>query len=60
MINAICSFIEYDIRELYPSNLEKAIDEVLKLDKKYILISKGKINIIKHCCKSLLNYNEEL
>ena len=39
---------------------EKSIDEALKLAKEYIVISVDKINIIKHCHKSILYHNEKL
>ena len=58
--NDKCSFIKYDIKEFYPTITEKAVDEKLKLAKEYILILEDKINIIKHCCKSILYHNEEL
>ena len=52
--NNKCSFIQYDIREFDPSITEKSVDEALKLAKEYIEISEDKINIIKHCRKSIL------
>ena len=44
----------------YPSITEKTLDEALKLAKEYILISEEKINIIKHCHKSLLYHYKGL
>ena len=39
---------------------EGTVNEPLKLSKEYIVISEDKINIIKHCRKSILYHNEEL
>ena len=58
--NDKCAFVKYDIKEFYPSITEKAADEALQLDKEYIMISKDKINSVKHCRKSTLCHNEEL
>ena len=49
-----------DIGEFNPSITEKAEDEALKRAKEYILILEDKINITKHCPKSLLYHNEDL
>ena len=40
--------------------MEKAVNEVLKLAKEYNRIPEDKMNIIKHCRKSLLYHNEEI
>ena len=53
-------FFKYDIRNFYPSITEKTVNEALKLAKEYTRISEDKMNIIKHCRKSLLYLNEEL
>ena len=50
--------MKYDIKEFYPSITEKTTKEVLNLAWEYMLIPENKINIIKHCRKSLL-YNKE-
>ena len=34
--------------------MDKAVDVALKLAKGYIMISEDKVNIIKHCRKSIL------
>ena len=40
--------------------MEKDTDKALNLAREYISIPDNKINIIKHCCKSLLYHNEDL
>ena len=52
------SFINCDIKEIYPSIAEKTVNEALNLAREYMLISEDKIKIIKHCRKSLLYNNE--
>ena len=49
-----CSFIKYDIREFYPSITERALDRALDLAKEYMVIPLNKVEIIKHCRKTLL------
>ena len=56
--NDKCSFIEYDIKEFYPWNREKTVNETFKLNEEFSRIPKDKMNIIKHCHKSLLYHNE--
>ena len=49
-----CSFIKYDIREFYPSITERTFDRALDLAKEYMVIPLDKVEIIKHCRKTLL------
>ena len=49
-----CSFIKYDIREFYPSITERTLDRALDLAKEYMVIPLDKVEIIKHCRKTLL------
>ena len=57
--NVKCSFIKYDIKDFYPSITEKTVDVALNLTKEHMSIPEDKINIIKHCHKSLLFHNDE-
>ena len=54
--NDKCSFIKYDIREFQPSITERTVEEALYLS---ILIPDDKIDIIKHCYKSLFYHKED-
>ena len=40
--------------------MKKAVNEVLKLAKEYTRIPEEKMDIIKHCHKSHIYYNEEI
>ena len=53
-----CSFIKYDIKDFYPSITERTLDRALDLAKEYMVIPLDKVEIIKHCRKTLL-YNED-
>ena len=55
-----CSFIKYDIREFYPSITERALDRALDLAKEYMVIPLDKVEIIKHCLKTLLYYEDSI
>ena len=55
-----CSFIKYDIREFYPSITERALDRALDLAKEYMVIPLDKVEIIKHCRKTLLYYEDSI
>ena len=55
-----CSFIKYDIREFYPSITERAFDRALDLAKEYMVIPLDKVEIIKHCRKTLLYYEDSI
>ena len=58
--NDRCSFIKYDIREFYPSITERTLDRALNLAKEYMVIPLDKVEIIKHCCKTLLYYEDSI
>ena len=58
--NNRCSFINYDIREFYPSITEMTLDRAWSLDKEYMVIPLHKLEIIKHCCKTLLYYEDSI
>ena len=55
-----CSFIKYDIREFYPSITKRAFDRALDLAKEYMVIPLEKVEIIKHCRKTLLYYEDSI
>ena len=55
-----CSFIKYDIKEFYPSITERTLDRALDLAKEYIVIPLDKVEIIKHCRKILLYYDDSI
>ena len=55
-----CSFIKYDIREFYPSITERTLDRALDLAKEYMVIPLDKVEIIKHCRKILLYYEDSI
>ena len=52
-----CSFIQFDIKEFYPSITEEILEEAISYAKSPIDIDDHKIRTIKHCSKSLLFYN---
>ena len=54
-----CSFIQFDIKEFYPSITEKILDNAVSFAREHVAISTEQLRIIKHCRKSLLfNENE--
>ena len=55
-----CSFIKYDTREFYPSIIERALDRALDLAKEYMVMPLDKVEIIKHCRKTLLYYEDSI
>ena len=55
-----CSFIKYDIKDFYPSITEKTLDRALDLAKEYMIITLDKVEIIKHCRKTLLYYEDSV
>ena len=55
-----CSFIKYNIREFYLSITERALDRALDLAKEYMVIPLDKVEIIKHCRKTLLYYEDSI
>ena len=56
--NDRCSFIKYDIKDFYPSITERTLERALDLDKEYMVITLDKVEIIKHCRKTLLYYED--
>ena len=56
--NDRCSFIKYDINDFYPSITERTLDRALDLAKEYMVIPLDKVEIIKHCRKTLLYYED--
>ena len=58
--NDWCSFIKYDIREFYPSITERTLDRALDLAKEYMVIPLDQVDIIKHCRKTLLYYEDSI
>ena len=55
-----CSFIKYDIKDFYPSITERTLDRALDLAKEYMVIHLDKVEIIKHCRKTLLYYEDSI
>ena len=55
-----CSFIKYGIKEFYPSITEKTLDKALELAREYRIIPLDKFEIIKHCHKTLLYYEDSI
>ena len=58
--NDRCSFIKYDIREFSQSITERTLDRELGLAKEYIVIPLDKVEIIQHCRKTLLYYEDSI
>ena len=58
--NDRCSFIKYDIKDFYPSIIERTLDRALDLAKEYMMIPLDKVEIIKHCRKTLLYYEDSI
>ena len=54
-----CTFIKFDIRELYPSITETILDKALFFAKQHHDISSDNTRLIKHCRKYLLFSNNE-
>ena len=54
-----CKLIQLDIKEFYPSISEDTLNKAINFAENYTSISLGNIQIIKHCRKSLLFYNNE-
>ena len=52
-----CTFIQFDIKDFYPSITEEILGEVISFAKSLIDIDDHKIRTIKHCRKSLLFHN---
>ena len=55
-----CSFIKYDIREFYLSITKRTLDRAFDLAKEYMVIPLDKVEIIKHCRKTLLYYDDSI
>ena len=49
-----CSFIQFDIKEFYPSITENILHQTLEFAKQHANIDKNDLRIINHCRKSLL------
>ena len=58
--NNKCSFVKYDIKEFYSFITEKTLDKALELASEYISIPQDKIEVIKHCRKTLLYYDNSI
>ena len=54
-----CTFIQFDIKEFYPTITEEILDNVISFAQKYVPIDNSTIRTIKHCRKSLLFYKNE-
>ena len=52
-----CSFIQFDIKEFYPSITEEILEKAISFAKSLTDIDDHKIRTIKHCRKSLLFNN---
>ena len=49
-----CSFIQFDIKEFYPSITENILHQTFKFAKQHTNIDKNDLRIMNHCRKSLL------
>ena len=54
-----CSFVQFDIKEFYPSVTEQILGEAISFAKSLMDIDDHKIRTTKHCRKSLLFHNNE-
>ena len=54
-----CTFIQFDIKELYPSITEEILDTAITFARNHADINNAELRIIKHCRKSLLFSNKE-
>ena len=52
-----CAFIQFDIKEFYPSITEEIVEKAIYFGKSLIVFDDHKIRTIKHCKKSLLVHN---
>ena len=52
-----CTFIQFNIKEFYPSITDEIPEEAISFAKSLIGIDNHKIGTIKHCRKSLLFHN---
>ena len=52
-----CTFIQFDLKNFYPSITEEILEEAISFAKSLIDIDHHKIRTIKHCRKSLLFHN---
>ena len=52
-----CTFIQFDIKDFYPSITEEILEKAISFAKSLIAIDDHKIRTIKHCRKSLLLHN---
>ena len=53
-----CTFIQFDVKGVYPSMTEEILEESISFAKPFIDIDDHKIRTIKHCRKSLLFHNK--
>ena len=49
-----CSFIQFDIKEFYPSTTENILHQTLEFSKQHTNIDKNNLRIINHSRKSLI------
>ena len=54
-----CSFVQFDIKDFYPSITEEILDNAVNFAKEHITITTEQLRTIKHCRKSLLFSNNE-
>ena len=54
-----CTFIQLDIKDVYPSITEEILEKSLEFAKQYVDITEKNTQLIKHCRKSLLFLNDE-
>ena len=52
-----CSFIQFDIKEFYPSITKEILEKAISFAKSLMDIDDHKIRTIKHCRKSLFFHN---
>ena len=54
-----CKFVQFDIKEFYPSITKEILNKAIEFATKHTSISVKEIRTIQHCRKSLLFFNDE-
>ena len=54
-----CKFVQFDIKDFYPSITENILNNAFDFAKQHVNIDENNLRIIKHCRKSLLFHDNE-
>ena len=54
-----CKFVQFDIKDFYPSITENILNNAFDFAKQHVNIDENNLRIIKHCQKSLLFHDNE-